>query len=101
MRRPAVTSGSNAMIARLREIFVVQDEIAEAVATAIQPAVGDAERWRALRKPPASLSAWETYQRGLWHSVEGHGGRKRASMRFLVAPRRSISDLLRPMSVWR
>ena len=55
----------------ISEIFVVQDEIAEAVATAIQPAVGDAERWRALRQPPASLSAWETYQRGLWHLSKG------------------------------
>ena len=51
----------------ISEIFVVQDEIAEAVATAIHPAVGDAERWRALRQQPASLSAWDTYQRGLWH----------------------------------
>jgi tetratricopeptide (TPR) repeat protein len=33
--------------------------------------VGDAERWRALRKPPASLNAWETYQRGLWHLSKG------------------------------
>ena len=49
------------------EIFEVQDEIAEAAATAIQPVLGNAEQWRALRKPPASLSAWESYQRGLWH----------------------------------
>jgi adenylate cyclase len=55
----------------ISEIFAVQDEIAEAVATAIQPAVGDAEQWRALRKPPASLSTWETYQRGLWHLSKG------------------------------
>ena len=55
----------------ISEIFVVQDEIAEAVATAIQPAVGDAERWRALRQQPVSLSAWETYQRGLWHLSKG------------------------------
>lgn len=52
-------------------LFAVQDEIAEAVATAIQPAVGDAEQWHALRKPPVSLGAWETYQRGLWHLSKG------------------------------
>jgi adenylate cyclase len=55
----------------ISEIFAVQDEIAAAVATAIHPAVGDAEQWRALRRQPASLGAWETYQRGLWHLSKG------------------------------
>lgn len=53
------------------EIFAAQDAITEAVVAAIQPAVGDAEQSRALRKPPVSLSAWETYQRGLWHLSKG------------------------------
>lgn len=51
----------------VEHIFAVQDEIAEAVATAIRPAVSDAERRRILRKSPDNLSAWEAYQRGLWH----------------------------------
>jgi adenylate cyclase len=51
----------------VEHVFAVQREIAEAVAGAIFPAVGDQERRRAIRKPPSSLSAWETYQRGLWH----------------------------------
>jgi adenylate cyclase len=51
----------------LNHVFAVQDEIAEAVAIAIRPAVGDAERRRVLRKPVDNLSAWDTYQRGLWH----------------------------------
>jgi adenylate cyclase len=51
----------------LDQVFAVQDEIDDAVATAIRPAVGDAEQRRVLRKPINSLSAWETYQRGLWH----------------------------------
>jgi adenylate cyclase len=51
----------------LADIFVVQDEITEAVATAVAPAIADAELRRALRKPPDSLDAWATYQRGLWH----------------------------------
>ena len=55
----------------ISEIFGVQDEITEAVVTAIQPAVGEAEQLRALRKPPASLTAWEAYQRGLWHLSKG------------------------------
>ena len=51
----------------LEQVFAVQDEIADAVATAIRPAVGDAEQRRVLRRSADNLSAWETYQRGLWH----------------------------------
>jgi adenylate cyclase len=51
----------------LQDVFAVQDEIAEALTTAINPAVAEAELWRALRKPPENLGAWEAYQRGLWH----------------------------------
>jgi adenylate cyclase len=53
------------------DVFALQDEIAASVATAIRPALGDAEQRRVLRKPPNSLSAWETYQRGLWHLSKG------------------------------
>ena len=51
----------------LADVFAVQDEITIAVATAIQPAITDAELRRILRKPPENLGAWEAYQRGLWH----------------------------------
>jgi adenylate cyclase len=51
----------------LADIFAIQDEITEAVATAIEPAVAQMERYLAVRKPPESLGAWEAYQRGLWH----------------------------------
>jgi adenylate cyclase len=51
----------------LAGIFAVQDEITEAVTIAIMPAIADAERKRAMRKPPESLDAWGAYQRGLWH----------------------------------
>jgi adenylate cyclase len=51
----------------LTDIFGLQDEITEAVTTAIAPAIADAERQRAMRKPPGSLDAWAAYQRGLWH----------------------------------
>jgi adenylate cyclase len=51
----------------INDIFAIQDEITLAVTKAIRPAVADAEQWRALRKPPEKLSAWEAYQRGLWH----------------------------------
>jgi len=51
----------------LADIFALQDEITEAVTTAIAPAIADAERKMAMRKPPGSLDAWGAYQRGLWH----------------------------------
>src|SRR5262249_35399767 len=49
------------------DVFAVQDEITDAVATAIVPTVAEMERQRAIRRPPESLGAWEAYQRGLWH----------------------------------
>jgi len=51
----------------LADIFALQDEITEAVTTAIAPAIADAERRMAMRRPPGSLDAWGAYQRGLWH----------------------------------
>jgi adenylate cyclase len=56
---------------KLDDVFAVQDEIAEAVTMAIRPAVGTAEQQRALRRPPSSLTAWEAYQRGMWHLAKG------------------------------
>ncbi len=55
----------------LAEIFAVQDEITQATTIAVAPAIADAEQQRAMRKPPASLDAWEIYQRGLWHLGKG------------------------------
>jgi adenylate cyclase len=51
----------------LSDVFAVQDEIAGSVAGLIEPALAEAERQRALRKPPDRLDAWEACQRGLWH----------------------------------
>jgi adenylate cyclase len=51
----------------LTAVFAVQDEITRAVATELAPAIAKAERERAIRKAPATLSAWEAYQRGIWH----------------------------------
>jgi len=42
----------------LADIFAVQDEITEAATIAIAPAIADAERQRAMRRPPANLDAW-------------------------------------------
>jgi hypothetical protein len=45
------------------DVFTVQDEITRAVTTAIAPAIADAERQRALRRPPGAHDAWIAYQR--------------------------------------
>jgi adenylate cyclase len=55
----------------LTDVFAVQDEITRAVVTEIAPAITQAERERALRKPTTNLTAWEAYQRGLWHTSGG------------------------------
>jgi adenylate cyclase len=55
----------------LADIFALQDEITEAVATAVAPAIADAERQRAMRRPPGGLDAWSAYQCGLWHFSKG------------------------------
>ena len=49
------------------DLFAVQDDITEAVAIAVEPAVAHIEQLRTVRKPLESLGAWEAYQRGLWH----------------------------------
>ncbi len=54
----------------LEDIFAVQDEVTFAIVTAIEPQLAISERKRALRKPPESLDAWESYQRGLWHTFQ-------------------------------
>ena len=52
---------------RLADIFAVQDEITEAIVAAIEPHVYAAENFRAQRKPPESLDAWDLVMRGLSH----------------------------------
>jgi adenylate cyclase len=55
----------------LTNFFAVQDEIAQAIVAAIDPAISHSERRRALQKPPATLTAWEAWQRALWHWSKG------------------------------
>ena len=55
----------------LADIFALQDDITEPVVIAVAPAIDDAERRRAMRKPPRDLNAWSAYQRGLWHFSKG------------------------------
>jgi adenylate cyclase len=51
----------------LEDIFALQDEITEAIVSALEPAMGRAEMQRAQRKNPQNLDAWGYYQRGMWY----------------------------------
>ena len=49
----------------LADVFAVQDEITEAIVAAIEPQLYAAENFRAQRKPPNSLDAWDLVMRAL------------------------------------
>jgi adenylate cyclase len=66
----------------LADIFALQDEVAQAVAIAIAPAIAEAERKRAMRRPPGSIDAWAAYQRGLWHFGKGTADDNALAQRF-------------------
>ena len=66
----------------LADLFAIQDDITAAVTVAIAPAIADAERRRALRRPPDSLDAWAAYQRGLWHLAIFSADDGRAAQKF-------------------
>ncbi len=67
----------------LADIFAVQDEITEAVVSAIEPAMADAERQRVGRKAPEALGIWELYHRGLWHFFKYTPEDNRLALEFL------------------
>jgi TolB-like protein len=52
---------------RLSDVFAVQDEITEAIVGAIEPQLYAAEDFRARRKPPESMDAWDLVMRALSH----------------------------------
>jgi len=51
----------------LADIFAVQDEITENIVATIEPKLYAAESFRAQRKPPDSLDAWDLVMRALSH----------------------------------
>ena len=51
----------------LADVFAVQDEITEAIVAAIEPQIYAAENFRARRKPPERLDAWDLVMRALSH----------------------------------
>jgi TolB-like protein/DNA-binding SARP family transcriptional activator len=52
----------------LDDLFAVQDEIADAAAAALEPAIERAEMSRARLKPPEHRDAWECYHLAMWHA---------------------------------
>jgi len=52
----------------LRDIFALQDEITEAIMTAIEPRIRDYEPERAFSQDPRNLDAWDCAQRAWWHA---------------------------------
>src|SRR3984885_7682007 len=51
----------------IADVFAVQDEITEAIVAAIEPQVYAAESFRAKRKSPDSMDAWDLVMRALSH----------------------------------
>jgi TolB-like protein len=51
----------------LADVFAVQDEITAAIVAAIEPQLHAAESFRAARKPPESMNAWDLVMRALSH----------------------------------
>jgi TolB-like protein len=51
----------------LADVFAVQDEITEAIVGAIEPQLYAAENFRARRKPPDSMDAWDLLMRAMSH----------------------------------
>jgi TolB-like protein len=66
-----VATGSHVWAERydrgIADVFAVQDEITEAIVAAIEPQLYAAENFRAQRKPPDSLDAWDLVMRALSH----------------------------------
>ena len=51
----------------IADVFAVQDEITEAIVAAIEPQLYAAESFRARRKTPDSMDAWDLVMRALSH----------------------------------
>jgi TolB-like protein len=66
-----VATGSHVWAERydrdLADVFAVQDEITEAIVAAIVPQIYAAENFRARRKPPDSMDAWDLVMRAMSH----------------------------------
>ncbi len=55
----------------LADVFAVQDEITDAIVSSIEPQLYAAENFRARRKTPDSMDAWDLVMRALSHFLAG------------------------------
>ncbi len=51
----------------LDDIFDLQDEMTQTIVGAVEPEISETERRKVVSKPPETLDAWESFQRGVWH----------------------------------
>ncbi|QFU76789.1 hypothetical protein EY643_14645 [Halioglobus maricola] len=66
------------------DLFEVQDELAGAIVSAVEPEIERAEYNRASLKPPESLDAWENFHMALWHSFRFTAGDTERANSFLA-----------------
>lgn len=52
---------------QIDDIFELQDEMTQTIIGAVEPEISAVERTRVAAKPPDSLDAWESFQRGVFH----------------------------------
>jgi len=58
---------TDALHRKVDDTLMILDELGNRIVAAIAGEIEQAERNRAVLKPPSSLDAWEAYHRGLWH----------------------------------
>jgi adenylate cyclase len=51
----------------LTDVFAIQDEVTQQVASAVEPAMSKAVTEQARKKNPEQMAAWDLYLRGMWH----------------------------------
>ncbi len=51
----------------LPDLLEIQRTMAQQIAATIEPELARVEREAAVRRPPNDLTAWDCFQRGLWH----------------------------------
>jgi TolB-like protein/Flp pilus assembly protein TadD len=54
----------------LKDIFELQDELTQAIATNVNTELASQERVIARHKDETDLNAWDCYQRGMWHAYQ-------------------------------
>jgi TolB-like protein len=86
----------------LADVFKVQDEITEAIVNSIEPQVYAAENYRAQRKPPESLDAWDLLMRALsyyWRVTREDNIRAQALLEKAIAVDPNYAQALAVLSV--